>query len=224
MNKQVAKSDNKLQTSVTAWGAGESIDKQDILIPKINLLQPLSELVQDNKAKAGEFVENVNQTVLGKKVTFLAFGHFKTLQVWENHKWKKTISWEPQFQELPFEQLVSGVVTHNVKVLNYYVLLPSELAKGIAFPYVLPFKKTGTRAGKKLATIFTKLKLFKAPSAAKVFTLTASLTENDKGKFWVPDVMEIRNSSAEEVAAAKKWHDGLTTAKVQVKEDEEDVK
>ena len=74
------------------------------------------------------------------------------------------------------------------------------------------------------STTFTKLKLFNAPSAAKVFKLTASQTENAKGKFWIPDITELRNSTASEVAAAKQWHDGLSTAKVKVKEDEEDVK
>ena len=113
MNKELTKPQNgKLQTygNAEAWGAGESIDKQDNLIPKINLLQPLSELVQENKAKQGEFVENVNHKVLGTEVTFLAFSHYNTLQIWENSKWKKTVSWLPEHADLPYEGLVNGVV------------------------------------------------------------------------------------------------------------------
>ena len=66
MAKAVAK---KQDAEVTAWGGYEGptgfegTDKSELAIPFINLLQSNSEMVEADKAKAGQFFNNIMETV-----------------------------------------------------------------------------------------------------------------------------------------------------------------
>jgi len=221
MNQVATTNNNKLQTfgKDEVWGAAQSIEAQDILIPKLNLMQQLSEAVENEQAKSGEFVENVGGEVKGTELEVIVVDSFKSLQIWEDGKWKETIDWKPEYRDRKFEEMVNGKVIKNMAVLSYYVLFVSDLKAAMPIPYVLPFKSSAMKTGRQIASEINKLKMFKAPSAAVVFKIGRVQKENSKGKFWVPTAVKLRNSSAAEVAAAKTLYSTIKKANVEVQED-----
>jgi hypothetical protein len=96
--------------SVNAQSSGtfsESVDASDIIIPKVLLMQAISQLVEQDKAKQGDFVHSLDEVVVGAKedkpVEFIVLGMFKTLQTYEDNKYVKTESLTPENAGLPYE-------------------------------------------------------------------------------------------------------------------------
>ncbi len=205
------------------WG-GEGIDNSDILVPKIWLMQPMSDLVTDQKAVIGEFRDSLNKDrVLGtvdKPVELIVFGSFKTIIEFKDKEYVRTIPWSAEAAGLPIEDVApDNTVIHRDHVLNYYVILPEDVKSGEVFPYVLSCKRTSRPAGKKIATQIKKLAMFKKPSAAKVLALSSYLDSNEKGKFFVMDIDVVRDSTVEEVKAAYEWHQALKASSSVVVDD-----
>jgi len=203
-----------------AWG-GEDISSQDITIPKILLMQPMSELVTDGIAKIGEFRDSLNKSVvLGSDknpLEFIVFGTFKNYLEFKDGEYLRTVSGDMGVL-LQEEILEDGSHIKRMRVQNIYCLLANDVAKEEAFPFVISFKSTGYKAGKDLMTYIKKLQFFQKPSAAKVFTLSCTKQTNDKGTFFVPEVGTLRDSNPEEMTQAYAWYKLLAKAKVKVDE------
>jgi hypothetical protein len=209
-----------------SWGS-EDVSSEDILVPKIMLMQPMSEFVTDGLAKIGEFRDSLNkERMLGndkKPVELLVFGTFKTLLEFKDGEYLSTKRWSPEVADLPMEEVTAdGAVVTRDKVLNFYCLIADDIKGGEAFPFVLSCRRTSFMAGKKINTHLTKLKMFKKSSAAKVFALTSRKETNDKGTFFVVDVDVLRDSTTEELNAAFEWYQLLGKSRVKV--DDSDIK
>lgn len=209
-----------------AWG-GEDISTEDIVIPKIMLMQPMSDLVTDGVAKIGEFRDSLNTSrILGytteKPVEFIVFGTFKRWMEFKDKEFQRAFVWTPENAELKTEEITEAgeLITRDVS-LNFYCLLPDDIESGEAFPYVISCRMTSKQAGKDLSTHIKKLQMFKKPSAAKVFVLTATKETNDKGTFFVLHTAVGRDATATEQAAAYEWYKLLGKSKVRV--DDSDV-
>lgn len=205
-----------------AWG-GEEISNEDMVIPKILLMQPMSELVTDGVAKIGEFRDSLNtDRVLGndkEPVELIIFGTFKTWLEFKDGEYLSTKKWTPENAELPRDEILEdGSVISRDKVLNFYCLVPKDISGGEPFPFVLSCRRTSATAGKELNTHIKKLQMFKKPSAAKVFALTSYKETNDKGTFFVSQVKVLRDSTTEEQAIAYEWYKALAKSKVRVDE------
>jgi hypothetical protein len=206
-----------------AWG-GEDISSQDIIIPKILLMQPMSDLVTDGIAKIGEFRDSLNKdVVLGsdkEAVEFIVFGTFKNYLEFKDDEYLRTV--QGDMGDLPQEEILEdGAAMKRTRVQNAYVLLTRDIKNGEPFPYVISFKSTGYTAGKTLMTYIKKLQLFKKPSAAKVFALTCTKETNEKGTFFVPQISTLRDSTTEEMSQSYEWYKLLAKSKVRV--DDSDV-
>lgn len=211
-----------------AWGS-ENVASSDLIIPKILATQGLSKLVSEGKATVGEIRDSLNGEKLGDKSTpvdIIAFSSFRTWVIFEKRNGKdeyvKTERITPENEGWAINEVVNGVEVRRDKCLNFYVLLPSEIESGMAFPYLVSLRRYGMQAGKKLSTFAAKLKAFNKPIAAKVFKLGVVKQENDKGVFFVFDVTAGRDSSAAELAEAHKWYKTVQTATV--KHDDSDLK
>ena len=53
---------------------------------------------------------------------------------------------------LPWNDKENGIEIKRVRRMNFYVMLPKQIDAGTAVPYVLSFKSTSYREGKKLFT------------------------------------------------------------------------
>lgn len=212
-------------TPQTPWGA-EGIDNEDIIIPRIMTMQPMSELVTDGVAKIGELRDSLDKTrVLGNDQSpagIVIFKVFKTWVVFKDGDYQEQVPLDHSNATWSTEEICTdGAVITRDKVLNFYCLLEDDLKDGAAFPYLLSCRRTSFYAGKKLVTMIKKLEIFDKPSAGKLFHITTKKETNDKGTFFVLDAHSGRDTTNEELAMAYKWFRTLTDGKVNVKVDDE---
>ena len=198
------------------WGAITELEATDLLVPKVFHQQALSEFASAGKAKAGDFCDSLTGEVLAKredKLEVIVFGTYKTVQVSKlnkaNNKWEfeKTITIIPEvareWANRPFTEEVGSDTYRNALYYNYYVLLPAKLTE---LPFVLSLGSTKTKAAKKLNTMLFKLSQLKRNGASVVFELKSIEEQNDQGKWWGIEVLQGRNSTAEELTRAYAWH------------------
>ena len=221
-NEVVEKPASEVSTQVASNSLG--LTAEDVMIPKVLLMQALSQLVSDDKAKAGEFVHSLDENVLGKEVEFYVIGLFKTLLTFENDEYIKTEPLTPQNTGLPYEEVMpNGVNVNRRKSLNYYVILKKDIEEMEAFPHVISFKGTSHKTGKKLGTQLMMLEEFGAETYAKSFKLSSKKEKNDKGTFFVMDIAKGVKTSDSEQEICKRWADRLGSMSVQVHDDAEEV-
>jgi hypothetical protein len=201
----------------------DQTDVKDIILPKILVMQGLSDLVADGKAMMGELRESLDGRLLAAKegkLEVIPFHSTKTWAIFEESKgkleYKETVPWGPENCNWEWTANVNGVNVRRDQCLNFYVLVASEIKEGSFMPYMLSFRRTSYKAGKKLVTAKEKLKMFKRPLASKCFELSAMKTENDLGTFYVFDVVQGRDTTPEELEAVKGWFDMIQTASVKV--------
>jgi len=231
----VVKEDNlpmDLKFSNDLMGATEDIDNEDIVIPKIHLMQSMSDLVREDVAKIGEFRNSRTNELLGTELEIFVFAMYKSWQVFEVSKkgkpvYVETLDYYDNATLQIEETMADGKQIHRDKVLGFFCLLVDELKQGGAFPYIVDFKRTSRAAGQDLVTKFAKLKQFaNLPSYAKTFKLTAKEATNDLGSFFVKNIETGRNITAEELpiveAIARQIKESRAKGKVKV--DDSDIK
>ncbi len=216
----------------SAWGS-EDVDNSDIIISKILVMQGMSDLVSDRKALIGELRDTLNGKLLGgmvgdkcKPMPFIAFHTFKTWII--NHKETPPGAKEPKWvfkQQIPmtadnkgweWNETVDGVEVRRDKVLNFYVLLPEEIAAGEAFPYLLSFRRTSYKAGQRISTEGSKLRALNKPLAQRVFNLGVVEEEGDEGKYCCLSVELGPQASDAEKAKAYEWYKVMQKATVRI--------
>lgn len=233
METQIAnKEPSALATDTGEWGQTE-ISHQDIIIPRILAMQGMSDMVTSGKAKFGDMVENLNEERLGGIDEPFEIVPFKLERMWritsgdgKELKDMFPIDSNPVSEtyndNMPYEGVdESGEPIRRYRALRFYVMLPKELENGGALPYLIEFKSTSLRAGKKLATqMFTKNRMANLNPAAKTFELSLSKQSNDNGTYSVFDVKVSRDTTDEEMVAAFKWFKALQGGGVKVKEED----
>jgi len=134
---------------------GLTVEAQDLVIPKVLLMQGLSELVDQGVARAGDIVENIDNEVLAKRgdpLTFIAFYwskewlHFKK----EGDRYVYD-SREPTRPGLNYawEEEVNGEQLKHIESINVACMLPDY---DLTTPYIGSFKSSCFIAGKQLLT------------------------------------------------------------------------
>lgn len=196
------------------WAA-PAVTQADVLVPKILVMQGISKLVMKSKAKIGDFVDSLSGDVIGSMTNPIEFVPFfcEKCYVVMQKKGKKEndqfafkmqvpITASNESEEFEQTDKETGFAQKWYRTQNYYVLFPKEIEAGTAMPYILSFRSSSARAGKKLfTTMFMKnLRAGKTP-AATIMNMSGDLKENDKGTFVVTDVSEVRPSQPAEVTA-----------------------
>lgn len=219
-----------------AWGS-EELDASDIVVPKLLLMQGLSKFVTDGECSQGQIVDSLSKKSVGgitnikskegKPVDLVAFSATKSWIDFEkiDGQWVyiKTYPLTGDNVGQPQEEIVNGVEVRRDRCMNFYVLLADQIAAGEAIPYVVSFRRTSMRAGKKIATMAAKLKaLGNKPLAFKHILLSVVPMQKDDKTFWGFEVAEGANSTPAELKEAYKWHQTLKTVKARV--DDADLK
>lgn len=143
---------------------------QDLVIPRLMLMQNTSELVGDGRAKLGDIVNSQTEEVIGgvgNPVEMIPLSMFKTWRVFDMS------SGTPKF--LRQEEFTVENANHDKEgkegsvpvrwnlCYNFFMLLRKEVASGEAFPVLVTFTRTSAYAGRQLLTHFFKLGLMNKP-------------------------------------------------------------
>lgn len=230
--------------SVPKTSFSEGVDRSDILMPMILLMQGQSELVGDEKAAVGDIVKSTSKKVIGNKNKPINFVPLLTFKVWRNfEKVGDKFEYrgqEPYFEkdkDLPWTYEKDGKTFRRDKSINVYVLLvedvlsEAEAAKKLAetgempdfdamcLPAMIGFTRTGFQTGRTLSTHFAMADNFQVPPWMATFKLTTHMEKNDKGQFYVFDVEKVPGKTDPTVIeAANKWYEILRAGQLKVDE------
>lgn len=226
MNTEVVTQGTKeLAAHMGSWGT-EAVSASDVLIPKILLMQSLSEYVVDAKAGPGDLVDSVTGTVLltskdsrdGKGLEVIPIYMYKTIIIeqFNGSKWEyfSTEAFNPGDEKMPWEFETAGHKYRRNTTMNFYVLLATDAGKEDALPYLISFRRTSMKAGKLIATHFMKASMSKQPPASKTIQIFSKSEKSDNGPYQTFTAAEGRKTSSDEIMAAYKWYEpvksGLT--------------
>lgn len=187
--QEVAKSEaNKAMTySDRAPQQGSQVLSGDLLIPKVLLMQGLSEFVNERKAAQGDIVRSTTGEILGgpsKPVEFIPISYQNVWvmqeKVGQKFEFRGIEPMTASNQNLPWEFKDKGADWKRVKCINLFALLPSDIEKEKAavektvktgempdasvalMPVMISFRSTSYNAGKKVATHFANVESLKA--------------------------------------------------------------
>ena len=220
------------------WG-GSPITSQDIVLPRILMMQPMSDMVTAGDAAFGDMVESLGNKKLGDFKNALEIIPFYLQKVYVEYdislgtgqgekKFLRMVPITASNDNLPFddEELINGKATPIMRdrCMNYYVLIPTEVDSNTAIPHELSFRRTSLKAGKKLATqMYIKNKDAGLPPPAVMCSVSVEKTSNDKGTFAIMDVSFTEKTKTEHVAECKRWIKLILAGEAKVHEADEDT-
>ncbi len=234
------KKENTSALASIQGGSGQEILSSDIILPRLLLMQGLSELVSARKAQQGDFVRSTTSEKLGDPESPVQFIPLKMTSDWVNFerlngKWefRGMESRNAKNEDLPWEYKQNGADWKRMKTLNVFALLPADIAayqkeikaaaeKGeipdldkTLLPVVLTFRSTSFNAGKGVATLFAKVQDMQQhnPQVRPYhysLTLSAAQETNDKGTYYVFTVGKTNKVDMALVKEAARWYEILT--------------
>jgi hypothetical protein len=207
--------------SADAWGTG-GISAQDIIIPRILLMQPMSEAVTAGDAAFGDFRESLSMEKLGDFKEGFEVVPFALKKVWveydvtagtdiKNKKFLRVVDINPSNENLPYEDEEKGEDGKMIKVardrtMNFYVLPVKDLELESAIPHVLSFRRSGLKAGKALATQMYVKNISANKTPASVVINVEAQKETEEGSTWaIPKITPLRPAKVGHVEQAFKW-------------------
>ena len=215
-SKEVTTKQESLPAEVSGnWGYEHEASSQDMIIAKILPMQGMSEMVTNGTAKFGELRGSINGELLGDAdhpMEFIPLKMFKTWVQFINKNGKKEfdsiIPVTPENANSPWKENVGGTLVERDYALNFYVINPKDIEDGgLAVPYLVSFRRTSLKAGKKLSMQMQINGAAGKPPAAMVMNLIPRRVQNNEGTYIVMDVTKNRPSTSEELFEAKKWFD-----------------
>lgn len=229
MKNEIMRKDTSSMPSVFKKTGGPlTIDPKDILIPKILLMQGSSDWVTNEKCKLGEMMDSVSEKPIGNfetGVNFVPLYHYKSMKISDadtsKPKFIKEIPWGPEAAALPWEQIKDGHKFKNEALLNFYVMLENHLEEPGATPYLLTFKSSSYKNGRKLINHFLKMDSAGHSPIALTFKLTSNKEKNDDGTFAVLNVEEVGRTSADNAQVLLRWADVVSKGSVKIDNSDE---
>lgn len=225
-NTPAVKESNLPVLDMSEWDVGSQHLGQDIVIPKILPMQGQSQLVTDMKAQVGEFRDSVSGAKLGSIAEPFEIIPFHVDKVWDILVEKTSDKGEKQFEYERSEPIIEnpmqpgyndnlewtgeedGTPIKRVRRMNFYCLLPGEIASGGAIPYVMSFKSTSFREGKKMfSQMYLRNLKAKLPPPAFAFKLAGIKAKNDRGQTYIVPTVELgRRTTEAEIAECLEWY------------------
>ena len=217
---------NTSLTTDEAWGA-EGAVKEDILVPRLQLMHELSQKVKDRKAEPGDIINSTTGEKLAREgepiemIAFTTFREWNVVEVDDRGRDKKLIQKmpiTPENEHLAIEGVEDGKPFRRIRTINFFVLLPSKLND---LPFLVTFRKSGYYAGRKLSTHFQECAMKKVPPASQIYTLSSYEKSWEGNTFKCFDVAPGRPTQADELAVARKWYDTFKQSEVKVQEEDD---
>jgi len=245
MTKQVAKKqETQVSTEVKNLGAGhEEILSSDIIIPKLLLMQGLSELVNERKASQGDMIRSTSGEKLGnpeKPVEFIPLTFYNQWIIQElvgkKYEFRGFEPMNAKNQDLPWDYEQNGTKWKRVKSINVYALLPEDIKRereevkkarvqgGLPdpntalMPVLISFRSTSYTAGKAVVTHFARAQKYDVRGYVSTLKLACQQDKNDLGSFYVFGVAHGGNTAPEDQGVSEEWYQTLAQGKHKVDE------
>lgn len=206
------------------------VDSSDILIPKILLMQPSSEMVADGKATIGDFRNSVSGEKHGTIVDPFLFVPFHFVKKWDildadaNNKWVESKPFLPGDESLPWEFTELGKKFKRVKRIDMFGFIPGEVSVGNILPMTLSFKSTGYREGTKILTQFILNINKKKLPWANMYSISGEKKKNDDNQtYCIPKVDLAGEAAPEFLELCMQWYKNIKQSLVKVTVDDSDV-
>lgn len=216
----------------------EEILSSDIIIPRLMLMQGLSDLVSERKASQGDFIRSTTGGVLGtpeKPLSFipLTFNNQWVLseKVGKKYEYRSTEPMNASNQDAEWEFKKDGGEWKRTKLINLYALLPSDVklerdslmealkSKSMPdpstalMPILISFRGTSYNAGKTVVTHFARAKKYGLPAYVSTLTLSCTQETNDLGTYYVMKVIEGGKTTPDDQETALDWYGILAQGK-----------
>lgn len=199
---------------LSAWGQAD-VSASDLVLPKILLMQGLSELVAQGNAKMGDIINSLTSEVIGGEKSPIKILPFFCRKSWLIEKWTgskyeydKVI---PDIGErLPYEEEIGGTRYKNSHQYEFFVLTSDK-----SIPHVMTFRGKSHKAGKQLFTqmYVVNKSLGKVPAAFWI-DLGCNRDKNDKGTFMVWTFKPSNPSSDADLKDCLNWIPIVSTVEV----------
>jgi hypothetical protein len=167
--------------------------KNDLLIPKIWLVQTMSDLRKEKKADEGDFVDSQTAEILAASGESLKLIVLKTFKRWHTFEvtatGKEFLSSEIMVlgknHDLKYEDVLDGKNIVRRQVISAYVLIERDALRGINKPYIIDFASTSKYAGRILVSDIATLNQKGLPSFTGIFEMSADEQDFEKGSAFV---------------------------------------
>lgn len=212
-----------------SWGT-ENIEAKDVLIPRIFLAQKMSDVVDSEDVKAGQFYRSTSKEVLGgagKALEILVLSSFKTWTIekkkGDKYEFESILPYSPSDANLPWDFTDKGETKRRNETFNFYVIPVADISTSEVLPAVLSFRRTQVSCAKAITSYMMLMKNYRTPACTYVLELTSTLKENDFGSFHVPEMKKGRKATIEEMTVCKNWFDVISKGAVRVDTEAEEV-
>ena len=216
-----------LQESMKPAPGTEAISKEDILLPRLRLLQDLSVEVKDQEAKSGKLKHSLTEKVYDN-VEFIPISMFKTRIMFDPANRNgaplcrttdmKIGSDGSTCLECTNSKWSEGKPPLCNVIFNYLMMMPEEIGAMI-MPTILSFMKISSQAALKLNTS-VEFTLPRQPFWNKVWLLQPKLKHFSKGEAWLLTVQQVRETTAKEREWTKMIYDNVAGKRIAEAEEE----
>jgi len=205
--------------------------QNDILIPKIWLIQSMSELRKQKKADEGQFVDSQTAELLADEGEELNFVVLKTFKRWHTFKMvdgKKVFDSSDimvfgKNHNLPYEETVDGVDYKRRQVISAYVLIERDAVRGMNKPYIIDFASSSKYGGRKMISDIKTLGNEGLPPFVAFFKMTSAEENFADGSAFVKDVNFGGYLPKASIPFLVKCRKDLDTMEDQIEIDDSDV-
>lgn len=194
------------ETAVEIIKAAEEYDSnignEDLILPRVELLQALSPTVVTGDKSAGQIVNNITKEDLGEKITLVPVYLTKNWIRWRKREEGGGMMWrsnDPSDERVITESKwgADGSKPLATAYLNFLCLI-----EGGEMPIIVSFANTNYKTGRKWLTL-TKM------SSGRIwdsqYELSAHSQTNNKGTFYVFDVKRTGPSTAKQKQEAESF-------------------
>ncbi len=199
------------------------IESKDLSIPRIQLMQPTSEMVGDNKAKNGDIVKVDTNEVIGgvdNPLEIVPLSLYKTVVIEDMSvkppKFIRQEALNSSNEKLPWEDTENGKPIKRTHCFNFFVLLSKDVAEGAGFPTVVRFKSTSMAAGRQLATHLYKMISLDRLPYSKAVSLEVKREKKEQNTYAVFSIGKTRDATPEEIQVASDNWSALKALKAKV--------
>lgn len=209
------------------------VEAKDIRIPRLLLMQQMSELVSTRKAQAGDIINNITSEKVADEKEPLNIVPIHTFKTWTIHhkvngkfEYLKQEDYTAANANRPREEVIAGVEYQNVETINLLGIQEKDLNSLEALPVMLSFRMTSYACGKDILTLKTNAARINKPFSMYTIKLAPAFVKNDKGSFFVFKFTGAYPTKDFEshVQTLYTWNQTFRAGKAQVAPEEEETK